>query len=563
MLRSLSIGNVALIDQLDMTFYDGFSVLTGETGAGKSIIIEAFNFVLGERASRELIKSGAQKASVEALFTLAEGDPAAAVLTRMDLMPEDGELTLYRELSAAGKNVCRCNGTLISAAMLKEIGDALVDIHGQHAHQALLNPKLHLPMLDAFSGREAATLLKSTAEAYRRASAAGKQLHGAEMDERERQRRIDLLSYQIKEIDEAQLLEGEEDALEEERRLQQNAQSVMEALETGAETLSGEEGVLSGLNGALRALDGIAAYQKEYGEVTERIRDAYYALEDASYTLRDLRSGFTYDPERLDQIEWRLEQISTLKRKYGDGVTEILDYREKSAAELELLSTVEERREALQKEYDEAVRQYASAAEALSALRRGAAERLSERLLPELSDLGMPYASFSVDFARLPGDAPGPAGFDQAEFLLSANKGEPVKPLSKVASGGELSRIMLAFKSVLAETDGIPTMVFDEIDTGISGQVGTAVAVKMRGIARRHQVLCITHLPQIAAFANKQYLVYKETEGERTSSHAALLTGEERVLEIARIMGGGAGDAAAVDHARSLIRQAEERMAAE
>ena len=560
MLRQLSISNVALIDQLVIAFYDGFSVLTGETGAGKSIIIEAFNFVLGERASRELIQSGKQKASVEAMFELMPEEPVHAALEAQELTAEDGALTLYRELSDSGKGVCRVNGTLVSVAVLKQIGDALVDIHGQHAHQSLLNSKLHIDMLDAFAGERILPVKQRVQSAYRRAAAAGKLLSAAVTDERERERRSDLISYQIREIDAANLVDGEEETLSEQRRMLQNSQAIMQALEESSERLNGDGRVLAELSGALHALDGIRAYHGDYAAASDRLRDLYYNLEDLAYTVRDLRSEFTYDPDTLEQIEWRLETISTLKKKYGANIAEILTYREQIGEEYEQLQNFEQRRESLAADYAAALAEYGNEAESLHALRLQAAETLSSRLLPELADLGMPHARFEVAFARLSGELPGANGVDGVEFMLSTNAGEPVKPLSRVASGGEISRIMLSFKSVLADTDRIATMVFDEIDSGISGQIGTAVALKMRQIADGHQVLCITHLPQIAAFATRQYHVYKIMENGQTRSDATLLSDAERVAEIARIMGGSEDDAAAMEHARSLIAAANDAM---
>ncbi len=561
MLRQLSIRNVALIERQSIDFFDGFSVLTGETGAGKSIIIESLNFVLGERASRELVKSGAERASVEAVFRVAENEPAAAVLDEQGVLCEDGELTLYREFTLAGRNVCRANGTMISAGTLKRIGDALVDIHGQHEHQSLIDPKRHIVLLDRFAGKEDAECRARVAEAYRRAAEAQKKLRAAQFDEQERARRCDMLAYQVKEIESANLTDGEEERLEEQRELLQNAQAVMEGLEGAGEALSGEEaGALGALSVALRMLDGIARYSADYAQVSEKLHSLYYDLEDASYSVRDFRTNFSYEPGMLDEIETRLELIAALKRKYGASVAEILAFRERSAEELELLSGAEERREELKAAYDEAKRQYDEQSAELTEIRRQAARRLTERILPELADLGMPHAAFEASFRRMGGELPSSNGADEVEFLLSTNRGEPVKPLSRVASGGELSRIMLSFKSVLADLDGIPTMVFDEIDSGISGQVGTAVAVKMRQIADSHQVLCITHLPQIAAYANRQYLVFKEESGGHTRSLARLLGEEERVGEIARIMGSAPNDPVALEHVKQLIRSANEKI---
>ena len=564
MLKQLSIRNIALIDQQLIEFFDGFSVLTGETGAGKSIIIEALNFVLGERASRELVKSGEEKASVEAAFRLRADEPVLEVLSEQGIDCEENELTLYREFSLSGKNVCRANGTLINASVLKLIGDALVDIHGQHAHQSLLDEKKHILLLDRFAGRDALEVKARVAAAYQKASEARRLLSAAQFNEQERIRRIDLLTYQIQEIDAAMLSDGEEEQLEEQRGLLQNAQAVMEGLEGANAALSGDEaengGALASFSVALHMLDGIARLRADYQQLSEKLHALYYDLEDASYTLRDYKADFSFEPGMLDEIETRLELISTLKRKYGANIAQILAYRDKCASELDLIDNAEERREQLAKDYAAAKAEYDSESATLSELRKAASERLSARLLPELSDLGMPHAAFTASFETLTGEIPSANGIDNVEFLLSTNRGEPVKPLSKVASGDELSRIMLSFKSVLADLDGIPTMVFDEIDSGISGQIGTAVAVKMRQIARNHQVLCITHLPQIAAYANQQYLVYKEETGEHTRSNAILLTPEQRAREIARIMGSVGTDPVALEHAKQLIDAAEENI---
>ena len=354
MLKQLSIRNVALIDQQMIEFFDGFSVLTGETGAGKSIIIEALNFVLGERASRELVKSGEEKASVEAAFRLRADEPVLDVLSEQGIDCEENELTLYREFSLSGKNVCRANGTLINASVLKLIGDALVDIHGQHAHQSLLDEKKHILLLDRFAGRDALEVKARVAAAYQKASEARRLLSAAQFNEQERIRRIDLLTYQIQEIDAAMLSDGEEEQLEEQRGLLQNAQAVMEGLEGANAALSGDEaengGALASFSVALHMLDGIARLRADYQQLSEKLHALYYDLEDASYTLRDYRADFSFEPGMLDEIETRLELISTLKRKYGANIAQILAYREKCASELDLIDNAEERREQLAKD---------------------------------------------------------------------------------------------------------------------------------------------------------------------------------------------------------------------
>ena len=559
MLRRIHIRNIALITEQAIEFDDGFSVLTGETGAGKSIIIESFNFVLGERASRELIKYGAQKASAEAVVVILETEPAAAILREMELYPEDGELVLYRELSQTGKNVCRVNGTLVGTAMLKQIGDALIDIHGQHAHQSLLDPKKHLALLDQFAGAETLRLKQETAEAYHAYTEAKRALDGSVMNERERAQKCDLYSYQLQEIEKAELRDGEEEELLDERKKLQNAQQIMEALAAGTEGLSGETGALTALTETLRQLNGIRSYGEEYETLADKLQESYYAVEDAAYTLRDLRDGFSYDPQSLDSIEWRLELISQLKRKYGANIAEILAYAEKIGEEYQQLLTIEERRDQMQADYERAKERYLDVAGKLSKERHAAAARLKAALLPELSDLGMPGTAFEVQIERMNGEAPSATGYDAVEFLLSANRGEPIKALARVASGGELSRIMLAFKTVLTAVDGIPTMVFDEIDTGISGKIGTVVAEKMSEIAKRHQVLCVTHLAQIAAYADAHYLIEKQTEDEHTRSSTVRLDADGHCREVARIMGGETDDGVALLHARRLIEEAEKK----
>ena len=556
MLRRIHIRNVALIEEQSIEFDDGFSVLTGETGAGKSIIIESFNFVLGERASRDMIQHGEDKASVEAEFEITATEPVNEVLKELEMEAEDGQLILFRELTAAGKNTCRVNGIPVTASVLKQIGDMLVDIHGQHAHQSLLNVKMHLSLLDAFAKERTADLLPETAACYRAYTAAKRALDEAGMNERERAQKCDLYAYQIKEIESANLKDGEEEELIQERNKLINAQSIMEALGGSAEGLGSEEGVLSRLSTVKQYMAGIAAISPEYAEMADRLAESYYALEDASYTLRGWSEGFSYDPAELDNIEWRLEQISRLKRKYGSSVAEILGYLEKTRAEYERLTTAEERKELLEADCSKALAAYTEKAGQLSAVRKEAAEQLRRELVLQMADLGMPHAAFEARIGRLPGDAPSAKGYDAVEFMFSANRGEPVKPLANIASGGEISRIMLAFKTATARSDGIPTMVFDEIDSGVSGDISIALARKMREIAEWHQVLCVTHLAQIAAYAHTNYYVEKKTDGDRTVSVAVRLDESERAREIARIMSGSPDDPAALQHAENLIRSA-------
>ena len=555
MLRSIHIKNVALIDEQTISFDNGLSVLSGETGAGKSIIIESFNFVLGERASKELIQYGSDRAVVEATFDLAESDSVIDVLNRLELS-DDLQLVLYRELNLQGKNNCRINGIPVTTQILKQVGDLLVDIHGQHAHQSLLNPKMHIDMLDAFASARIGKEKISVRDAFQKMQDSKNALHNAQMNERERAQKIDLYRYQIQEIENAKLIDGEEERLETERNKLSHAQTIIEAIGSSAEALSSDNGVLSMLSTVRHCLESISAYGEQYASLSEKVNDCYFQLEDASYELRDDVDSFSYNPKQLDEIENRMELIAQLKRKYGNSVREILEYYDKISIEFDLLSNAEQNREKLESNYRNDLENYIFHAEKLHELRIDAGRELSDKLLPELEDLGMPGAAFEVNCEKLDQGSFSVNGFDSIEFMLSANRGEPVKPLAHVASGGEISRIMLAFKTVLSKTDSIPTMVFDEIDSGVSGQMAFALGEKMQEIATDHQVLCITHLAQIAAYADQNYLVQKNTEGNRTVSKAIRLDQDMRITEIARMIGGEKEDMIAIQHAKSLIEKA-------
>jgi DNA repair protein RecN (Recombination protein N) len=545
-----------LIDKSDIAFDAGFSVLTGETGAGKSILIESVSFVLGERASRESIRTGADKASVEATFLLSPDSPVQGYLRQQQL--DDGdELVLYRELSLSGRNVCRVNGTLVGTAELKTIGDLLVDLHGQHAHQSLLNPETHLALIDAYAKSDSDGLKSRTEDARQAALTAKRDLDILKSGLRERERRIDALQYQIREIDSVSPVDGEEEQLEADRLRMRNAEAIVEGLNAAYDALFAEGGALSTLTDARDALNRIGAYDEDYRRLSERTDDAYYSIEDVAYELRDSRDAFRYDPALLEQTESRLAALQNLKRKYGATIAEVLAYREKIGNEYQILNDGENRADALEKAYRTAVDSFGKLAKQLSDRRKSAAQKLMKETVSELAEMGMPHAVMETAFTEIPKEALSETGIDEAAFLLSANRGEPVKPLVKVASGGEMSRIMLAMKAALSDADRIETLIFDEIDTGISGMVANAVAVKMRALGRKHQVLCVTHLPQIAAYADTQYVAYKYSDAEKTHSITRRLTEAERPKEIARIMGSGEDDAAAMEHAKRLLISAK------
>ena len=556
MLRHLTISNIALIDKLSLDFEEGFSALTGETGAGKSILIEAVGLALGERAYRESIRTGAQKGSVEALFTVQEGTPAAEYLLEHELY--DGEeVVLYRELYMSGKSVCRINGTLVSAAELKTVGDLLVDMHGQHAHQSLLNDKTHLGLLDAFAESDRDGLLTRMQQDRRQALDARSAREKLQSSLKERARRLDVIAYELKEIDSAQLQPGEEEQLETRKKQLQNFAAIEENLQAAYDALYEEQGALNQISEAKRCLSALGEYGEEYQAAAQQTEEAYYSLEDVAYSLRDALNGLSFDPNALDEIESRLYQIEQLKRKYGANIEEILEYGETLRAEQAELLGGEDRLTELEQAEQAAISAFTADARLLSERRKAGANRLKQAIEANLKDMGMPFASFSAGFSPLSPEDLSENGVDEMSFLFSANKGEPEKPLVRVASGGEISRVMLAFKAALSHADAIDTLIFDEIDTGISGLIANSVAKKMQELSRAHQLLCVTHLAQIAARADRQYYIYKETLGESTRSAVKPLSEEERPAELARIMG-SVNDPLAIQHARNLLRSARE-----
>lgn len=557
MLTRLRISNIALIDKSDITFDAGFSVLTGETGAGKSILIESVSFVLGDRASRENIRTGATKASVEAEFVLHTDSAAFSHLKEREL--DDGtSLVLYRELSVSGRNVCRINGTLVSAGELKQLGDLLVDLHGQHAHQSLLNSETHLSLLDGYAGLEKDGTLAELARAREEALRARSELNQLKMNLQERMRRIDSLQFQAEEIDRVQPVDGEEEELESLRHRMRHAETIQDGLQKAYSSLFSDGGALSTASDAREMLQRISSFDTEYAAMERATEEAYYVLEDVSYRLRDALNSFRFDPDALEEAETRWNRLQMLKRKYGATICEVLAYREKIGQELYLLENSEQSLAELEVNAERLTKAFEKVAVAVSERRNAAAKRLCDTAVAHLADMGMTNAKLELQFSKISTEQLHENGIDNVEFYLSANRGEPLKPLTKVASGGEISRIMLALKVAASNADRIETLVFDEVDTGISGMVANAVAKKMRELGRTHQVLCVTHLPQIAAHADQQYVAYKYSDEEKTHSITRRLLEEERTAEIARIMGSDAEDTAAMEHAAMLLQSAKE-----
>lgn len=559
MLQSLYLENIALIEKLGIELFPGFNVLTGETGAGKSIIIDAVNFVLGERTSRDLIRNGAARAKVEAVFSLNEGDAAFAALDVLGIEYDGNELILSRELSAAGRNACRVNGTLVPVASLKSVSDTLVDIHGQHEHQALLDAENHISYLDAYCHAESLPIIEKIDAIVSRRNELMLKRNSGFSSEREREREMDMLRYQIEEIASANLEAGEEERLNAEKTVLLNAERIRTALETAHMALSGaEEGsALSAIDTARRSMRDIAALNKDYEALGDKIEELYYAAEDISFVLRDTSENVESDMQRLEEIEQRLKLISDLKRKYGRTVEDVIDFGKDAGTKLNELENAEALAAELDAKLDKLKAEYNVAADELSKVRRAAGDRLKRDVLNELKDLGMAKAMFDVALSDASGGEPRKGGRETAEFMLSANPGEPLKPLEKVASGGELSRIMLCFKSIFADNDRVPTLIFDEIDTGISGRTAAVVGEKMLGIAKKHQVICVTHLAQIAALADAHLMVRKYDDGKNTFVETRQLNEEEKVQRIAQMMDGESDSPSALTHARELIARAD------
>lgn len=559
MLQSLYLENIALIEKLGIELFPGFNVLTGETGAGKSIIIDAVNFVLGERTSRDLIRNGAARAKVEAVFNLNEGDAAFAALDALGIEYDGNELILSRELSAAGRNACRVNGTLVPVASLKSVSDTLVDIHGQHEHQALLDAENHISYLDAYCHAESLPIIEKIDAIVSRRNELMLKRNSGFSSEREREREMDMLRYQIEEIASANLETGEEERLNAEKTVLLNAERIRTALETAHMALSGaEEGsALSAIDTARRSMRDIAALNKDYEALGDKIEELYYAAEDISFVLRDTSENVESDMQRLEEIEQRLKLISDLKRKYGRTVEDVIDFGKDAETKLNELENAEALAAELDAKLDKLKAEYNVAADELSKVRRAAGDRLKRDVLNELKDLGMAKAMFDVALSDASGGEPRKGGRETAEFMLSANPGEPLKPLEKVASGGELSRIMLCFKSIFADNDRVPTLIFDEIDTGISGRTAAVVGEKMLGIAKKHQVICVTHLAQIAALADAHLMVRKYDDGKNTFVETRQLNEEEKVQRIAQMMDGESDSPSALTHARELIVRAD------
>ena len=556
MLSLLHIENIALIQSADIRFEPGYNVLTGETGAGKSIVIDSIGAVLGERTSRELIRTGAKSALVTAVFTQV---PPLPWLEENGIALHDGEVLLQREIQGDGRNVCRIDGRLVTVAQLRELGRQLLNIHGQHDGQQLLDPASHLGYLDRCGGHT--ELLENYRTAYQAWNGLRKQIAALEMDEAERSRRVDTLNFQIRELERAQLRAGEDEELDQRRTLLRSAGKLMDALQAAEYALCGDDeggGVCSLLADAEGELDSVSQFSTPLEELSRQVSELRSAADDAADTLRDLTREMEFSPGELDEVESRLDVLYRLRKKYGATVEEMLQYLDRCRRELDEIQYADDSIARLTKELDKARKEADRAAQALSQQRRKAAEKLEKRVQEELRQLDMPKVRFQVEFAPIDNQwGLDETGMDQVQFLMSANVGEALKPIQKVASGGELARIMLALKNVLAQDDEIGTLVFDEVDTGVSGRAAQKVAEKMAQVARHKQVLCVTHLPQLAAMADTHFSVSKGEREGRTYTNLERLDRKQRREELARLIGGAAVTPALLESAEELLAQAD------
>jgi len=547
-LSLLHIENIAVIERSEISFDSGFNVLTGETGAGKSIVIDAISAILGERAYRDMIRTGAQKASVRGVFT----DVPEFLWFQENGVTYDPETIIQREIFLDGKNVCRVNGCLVTVSILHKLGVLLMDIHGQHDSASLFDESNHLKFLDDFAENQ--ELRDDYRQKFDTVSQLRSEIEKMSMDEGEKLRRMEMLRYQISEIEKAQLQPGEDEQLEERRKILQNAEKLADGINAACDCLYGNDetdGASALLSQAVREISKLSRYTDAYQSIQERVTDLMYQVQDVADEIHSARGVLSYSDRELDEIEERLDIIHKLRRKYGTTCTEILAYLDSAKEELDRIEFADDHLERLKGSLLKAEKIAWESAYLLRKNRQKASEQLSVRILTELTQLDMPKVQFSCEFTEIDLSA---NGADAVAFYMSANAGEALKPMSKVASGGELARIMLAMKNVLAEQDQVATLIFDEVDTGVSGRAAQKVAEKLHSVAKNKQVLCVTHLPQIAAMGDVHMLIAKYEENGRTYTTVTPLDKEGRKRELARIIGGSVITETTLKSAEEMLR---------
>lgn len=554
MLNQLSVRNVAVIDKLDINLHDGVSVLTGETGAGKSIIIDSINMILGDRANKELVRYGTDKAVVQAVFDAPKS--VINILEENDIDVEDETVIITRQVTKEGKSAARINGMVVTLNILREISDRLINIHGQHDNQALLTPIRHITFLDAYADNE--EYINRYKDILSKKREIEKKISSLEMDEQEKMQRIDLLEYQVTEIKKASLEKGEEDDLREQRDIYTNAEQITKSVNEAYMNLyEGDEiqSAYDGISIAVNEISQISDLNPQLKSIYDTLNEIMYSLEDTAHEIKEFGETVEFDEQTLNEIEERLDLISRLKRKYGNSIEEILEYLKKAESELNDIKLSDERTNELKEELKNITKELKEKGNVLTQRRENAAKVLEENIEKSLHELNMEKSKFKVNIEN--DGTFYDNGMDKVEFLISTNPGEPLKPLVKIASGGELSRVMLAIKSILADSDGVDTMIFDEIDTGVSGKAAMSIAKKLAVIAKNKQVICITHLPQLTAMADNHYLIQKNTDGELASTTLKELDEEGRELELARIIDGGEVTELALSHAKQMLENAK------
>lgn len=558
MLAELSIKNFAIIESLTVSFEKGLTVLTGETGAGKSIIIDAIHLLAGARGSSEFVRYGEKRAELEALFLLDEDQhPVYERCEEFGIDLSDGMIILRRDMSSSGKSICRINGKLVTIAVLREVGQLLVDIHGQHDNQELMNEENHLSLLDQYGGKEVKAALVAYSELYQRYDGLKRKITQLSENEQEMAHRLDLLQFQLEEIENAELQPKEDELLQEEKHQISNYEKVYDSLNNSYNALHGEQRGLDWVGLAMSHLENVSGINTKLNELSETISNAYYMLEDLSYEVRNELDSLEFDPERLNFVESRLNEINHLKRKYGQTVEEILSYSAKIEEEIDTIQNKDSHLSKLQIELNSVLEDLSVEAKNISDIRKKYAKVLIDEIHKELKELYMEKTSFSVNIEekRSPSHELKytSKGIDEIEFYISTNPGEPLKPLNKTASGGELSRIMLAMKSIFSQHQGITSIIFDEVDTGVSGRVAQAIAEKIYRVSNGSQVLCITHLPQVAAMADTHLYIAKETKAGRTKTSVKPLNNEEKIKEIGRMIAGVEVTELSKEHAKELL----------
>ncbi|MGI5906500.1 MAG: DNA repair protein RecN [Candidatus Pararuminococcus gallinarum] len=554
MLKELFIKNIAVIKQTDICFSEGLNVFTGETGAGKSIIIDSINAVLGQRVSRDLVRTGETRAQITAVFS-GLSTTTLELLDQMGYEADEGELMISREISVDGKGTCRLCGRPIGVTMLREIGNTLINIHGQHDSQYLLNKEKHIDFLDSFAQLD--TLYDRYRDCFSQLIAMRRELNSLNVDEAEKARQIDLLEYQINEIEQAELVPGEEEELADRRNMIRNAEKICLSLDEAHEQIAGGEertGALELIQNAAAELEEAARYVETLIPISSQLTEMGYELEDSLMGINDARLSMEYDPGELEEIEARLDLIYRLKRKYGGDIEEILQNLSLYKKQLEKITLSDEKKESLNQSYKEMLLQAKNLADQLSKERKAAARRFEKQVEGELSFLDMPSVKFTISI--LPCKL-GAKGLDDVEFMISTNPGEPPKPIAKIASGGELSRIMLSIKNVISDKDDVPTLIFDEVDTGVSGSAAEKIGRKLRQVSKGRQVICVTHLAQIAALCDHHLLIQKQVKDDHTFTQVTELDHPGRVREIARIMSGVDVSELSLQNAEEMLRRAK------